>query len=123
MKKVISLVVIMGLAVTLTACNNYPYNLDKEKTEKSVRETAINRIPISLQKEEYKKSDIIIKEIGLAEAESYAKDNEKDYKYFIKYGSKDGKLNRDMVMTEDYESSIENLYKAKDGSLEKVADN
>ncbi|MCE5086327.1 hypothetical protein [Mammaliicoccus sciuri] len=122
MKKVISLLVIIGLAVILTACNNYPYKLDKEKTEKSVRDTAIDRIPISLQKEEYKKSDIVIKEIGLAEAESYAKDDEKDYKYFIKYGSKDGKLNREMVMTEQYESAIENLYKAKEGSLEKVDD-
>lgn len=123
MKKVISLLVIIGLAIILTACNNYPYKLDKEKTEKSVRDTAIDRIPISLQNEEYKKSDIIIKEIGLAEAESYAKDDGEKYKYFIKYGSKDGKLNRDMVMTENYKTSIENLYKAKDGSLEKVEDN
>lgn len=123
MKKVISLLVIIGLAIILTACNNYPYKLDKEKTEKSVRDTAIDRIPISLQNEEYKKSDIIIKEIGLAEAESYAKNDEGKYKYFIKYGSKDGKLNRDMVMTENYKTSIENLYKAKDGSLEKVEDN
>lgn len=123
MKKIVSLLVIIGFAITLTACNNYPYDLDKEKTEKSVKKTAVDRVPVSLQKEEYKKSDFVIKEIGLAEAESYAKDDEKKYKYYIKYGTKDGKLNREMVMTENYETEIENLYKVKKGSLKKVDDN
>ena len=120
MKKIICLFSLIGLAFVLVACNNYPYNLDKEKTEKSVKQTAIDRIPVSLQSENYKKNDIVIKEIGLAKAESYAKDDEYNYKYFIKYGTKDGKLNREMVMTEDYHTAIENLYKPKKGTMKEV---
>ncbi len=123
MKKKLMYTLFVLSIVLVTACSNqYPFDLDKVKTEKSIQTKAIEYIPVDLRNMEYKKQDIKLIKICKAEPQSYAKDSEDKYKYYIYYQSKDKKYKGSLLMNDKYKSDMKELYEPINSTCEKVSD-
>lgn len=113
---------IAAVTLLLGACGTekYPFDLDKKKTEDSIKATALRYIPVDLRKNNYKKDDFVVTKICKAEAQSYAKDSKDQYQYFVFVKTKDDEYEGNFLMNKKYKSELKSLYEVDETSCERV---